>query len=163
MNQEMSNVWISLGTNQGDRLENLTLAARFLEPEVKVVDSSPIYQTEPWGFKDQPDFLNQIIQAETNLSPVELLEKIKRIERKLGRKETFRNGPRIIDLDILFYDQLILDQEDLHIPHPRISERAFVLIPLADLAPDLISPRSGKSVVEMLEKVDPAGVIPYLD
>jgi 2-amino-4-hydroxy-6-hydroxymethyldihydropteridine diphosphokinase len=159
----MSNVWISLGTNQGERLENLSRAIKFLEPEVRVVDCSPIYQTEPWGFKDQPDFLNQIIKAETKLAPMELLKKLKSIEHELGRKETFRNGPRIIDLDILYFDKLILDLEDLQIPHPRIPERAFVLIPLADLAPELISPRSGKSVAEMLEAIDPVGVKPYLD
>ena len=163
MSQEKAQVWIGLGTNQGDRENNLFQARNLLDPEVKVLEISPIYQTEPWGFKDQPDFLNQVIKAETALTPSDLLKKLKQIERDLGREETFRNGPRLIDLDILFYDQMIIDLEDLKIPHPRIPERGFVLVPLADLAPDLISPKSGKSITEMLKEIDPAGVKPYPD
>ncbi len=163
MSQEKAKVWIGLGTNQGDRENNLFQARNLLDPEVKVLEISPIYQTEPWGFKDQPDFLNQVIKAETALTPSDLLKKLKQIERDLGREETFRNGPRLIDLDILFYDQMIIDLEDLKIPHPRIPERGFVLVPLADLAPDLISPKSGKSITEMLKEIDPAGVKPYPD
>lgn len=163
MSQEKAQVWIGLGTNQGDRENNLFQARNLLDPEVKVLEMSPIYQTEPWGFKDQPDFLNQVIKAETALTPFDLLRKLKQIERDLGREETFRNGPRLIDLDILFYNQMIIDLEDLKIPHPRIPERGFVLVPLADLAPDLIFPKSGKSITEMLKEIDPAGVKPYPD
>jgi 2-amino-4-hydroxy-6-hydroxymethyldihydropteridine diphosphokinase len=124
------------------------------------LQESPIYVTPPWGYLDQPDFLNQVIEVETVLHPIPLLHLLKDIEAKLGREATFRNGPRLIDLDILFYEQEVVEGEVLQIPHPRLQDRAFVLVPLNDLAPDFMHPVLHKSVREMLGAVDSTGVRP---
>jgi 2-amino-4-hydroxy-6-hydroxymethyldihydropteridine diphosphokinase len=123
--------------------------------------SSPIYETPPWGIVDQPAFLNQVVQIETSLSPVKLLSFLKRLEVQLGRTPTERYGPRLIDIDILFYNNKIVDRRKLKIPHPRLAERAFVLVPLADLAPQLRHPVSHKTVSEMLSQVDSTGIQRY--
>jgi 2-amino-4-hydroxy-6-hydroxymethyldihydropteridine diphosphokinase len=122
------------------------------------VRESPIYVTPPWGYTDQPDFLNQVIEVDTLLHPIPLLHKLKKIETEMGRETTFRNGPRIIDLDILFYGQEVYEGENLQIPHPRLQDRAFVLVPLNDIAPDFVHPVLNQSVHEMLAKVDSSGV-----
>ena len=155
-------VYIALGTNLGDRAPNLRAALAALSPATRVLVVSPVYETPPWGYSDQPAFLNQVAQAETDLSPHELLADLKRLEGELGRQPSFRNGPRLIDLDILFYDDLVLDSPPLVIPHPRIPERAFVLVPLADLAPNLQHPVSGKTVRELLQAVDRSGIRPFI-
>jgi 2-amino-4-hydroxy-6-hydroxymethyldihydropteridine diphosphokinase len=158
-NKTMSHViYLSLGSNLGDRLVNLRNAIAFLPPKVQSVVQSSIYETEPWGYSDQPAFLNQIIKAETALDPLDLLAFLKEIELSMGRQETFRFGPRLIDLDILFYDNLILDTPKLTIPHPRIAERAFVLIPLADIAPDLYHPVFNKTIQELKTTVDSSSI-----
>jgi len=154
-------VYISLGSNQGDRLANLTEALRLLLPAVAPLSYSPIYQTPPWGFADQDDFLNQVIKAQTALSPQELLVYLKEVEVRLGRQPTFRYGPRLIDLDILFYDEQVLQSEGLVIPHPKLHERAFVLLPLSDLAPELRHPILGKTVTELLCQVSREGIYVY--
>jgi 2-amino-4-hydroxy-6-hydroxymethyldihydropteridine diphosphokinase len=154
-------VFIALGTNLGDRLANLQTAIRLLPPNVKLVAQSPVYQTTPWGYEDQPDFLNQVIQAETSLPPEELLADLKEIEIRVGRKPSFRYGPRVVDMDILFYDKLVLDQSGLQIPHPRLHERAFVLVPLHDLAPELKHPVLNATVGELLSGVDVSEVTPF--
>lgn len=155
-------VYIGLGTNLGDRQENLKAAIQALAPKVNVLASSPVYVTPPWGVLDQPAFLNQVIQVETDLFPSELLRYLKKTEKQLGRVESVRYGPRLIDLDILFYDDLILDMPGLTIPHPQLERRGFVLFPLADLAPDLRHPISGKTVNELFEswisENDPSGI-----
>jgi 2-amino-4-hydroxy-6-hydroxymethyldihydropteridine diphosphokinase len=151
-------VYLALGTNLGDRLKNLRAALDAFLPDILVRAESPVYETEPWGYVDQPAFLNMVICAETELPPFELLDRLKAVERALGRIPTFRNGPRLIDLDILFYDDLMLDTPPLIIPHPRLHERAFVLIPLAEIAPHLLHPRLGRSVEQLLETVDRRGV-----
>jgi len=143
-------VFIALGSNLGDRLKNLEAAIAAMRPAVQPVICSSIYETPPWGYLDQPKFLNQVVRAETDLSPEELLDLLKGIEKQLGRVETFRNGPRMVDLDILFYDDLVFDSSRLKIPHPRLSGRAFVLLPLAQLAPDLRHPIDGRTIQDML-------------
>jgi 2-amino-4-hydroxy-6-hydroxymethyldihydropteridine diphosphokinase len=151
-------VYLALGTNTGDRLANLRMALGVFPPDVMVKAESPVYETEPWGYTDQPAFLNMVIRAETDLSPLALLAHLKGLEQALGRVPTFRNGPRLIDLDILFYDDLTLDSPSLVIPHPSLHERAFVLVPLADLAPGLVHPLLGRSVGQLLETLDRRGV-----
>lgn len=154
-------IYIALGSNLGDRLNNLHSAEMALPPAVHVLRGSPVYETPPWGYLDQEDFLNQVLQAETYLTPEELLAYLKRIEARLGRKRSVKNGPRLIDLDILFYDDLIREGPKLTIPHPGIGDRAFVLVPLADLAPDLHHPKSGQTIHELLQKVDQRGIRKY--
>ena len=151
-------VYLGLGTNLGDRLANLQKAADELPPQVIVRRASSIYESEPWGYTDQPAFLNQVLEVETSLPPSDLLDYLKHIERKLGRQPTFRFGPRLIDLDILFYGNQVIDLPDLAIPHPRLPERAFMLVPLAELAPHLRHPASHKTVLEMVSVLDTAGV-----
>jgi 2-amino-4-hydroxy-6-hydroxymethyldihydropteridine diphosphokinase len=158
----MAVVYIALGTNLGDRLANLEAAISSMPPAVRVTGRSPVYQTAPWGYPDQPDFFNQVIQAETDLTPQELITYLKWLEKNLGRIPTFRNGPRLIDLDILFYDELVMDSPPLSIPHPRLAERAFVLVPLADLAPGLRHPVLGKTVGELLHAIDSSEVKPLV-
>jgi 2-amino-4-hydroxy-6-hydroxymethyldihydropteridine diphosphokinase len=154
-------VYLSLGSNLGDRAANLWKAITALHPEILVDAYSPVYETEPWGFADQPRFFNQALRATTLLPPLSLLRHLKHLETTLGRAPTFRYGPRPIDLDILFYDDLILDTPELILPHPRLHERAFVLVPLADLAPDLRHPRLGKTIHELLASVDTGGIQAY--
>ncbi len=157
----VQNVFIGTGSNLGDRLGALHSAAGLLESKVHVVQASSVYETPPWGYADQPAFLNQVLQAETELNPRALLSFLKRIEKKLGRQETFRYGPRTIDLDILFYDSLIYSTDDLQIPHPLAAERAFVLIPLLEIAPDFVHPVLGKSIRDLVRKVDCSGITFY--
>jgi 2-amino-4-hydroxy-6-hydroxymethyldihydropteridine diphosphokinase len=156
-------VYIALGTNVGDRLANLRAALAGLTPQVEIKARSAVYETEPWGYADQPAFLNMVVRAETDLSPLELLEHLKHLEQVLGRTPSFRNGPRLIDLDILFYDDLVIETPPLVIPHPRLHERAFVLVPLADVAPGLVHPLLGRSVSQLVETVDRRGVSVFAD
>jgi 2-amino-4-hydroxy-6-hydroxymethyldihydropteridine diphosphokinase len=150
--------YLALGTNLGDRLDNLRTAIAALAPEIDTLDESRVYETEPWGYADQPPFLNMALRAATELSPRGLLGRLKSLEATLGRIPTFRNGPRLIDLDILFYDDLILETPPLIIPHPRLHARAFVLVPLAEIAPRFVHPVLAFSVEQLLEKVDRRGV-----
>ena len=151
-------IYLSLGSNLGDRLANLRNAINTLPPKVKPGIQSAVYETEPWGYSDQPAFLNQIIQANTDLDPSDLLIYLKKIEVSMGRQETFRFGPRLIDLDILFYDDLVMETAGLTIPHPRIVERAFVLIPLAEIAPDLYHPILRKTIQQLKTEVDASSI-----
>ncbi len=151
-------IYLSLGSNLGDRAQNLHNAISFLSPKVQSIRQSSIYETEPWGYADQPPFLNMVVKGETDLEPMDLLNALKEIEVSMGRQETFRFGPRLIDLDILFYDQLILDSPTLTIPHPRIIERAFVLIPLAEIDPDYYHPVLKKTVQELKNAVDASSI-----
>jgi 2-amino-4-hydroxy-6-hydroxymethyldihydropteridine diphosphokinase len=154
-------VTLALGTNLGDRPANLRAAVASLPPAVNGLAESPVYETPPWGVTDQPAFLNMVVRGTTALPPLELLRRLKQLETELGRQPGRRWGPRLIDIDILFYDDLVIDQPGLTVPHPRLPERAFVLVPLADLAPDLVHPRLGKSVRELLAGVDAEGVKRY--
>ena len=158
----MNIVYLALGSNLGDRLANLRAALDALEPEVQALAESGIYETPPWGYTEQPAFLNMALKAETELEPRKLLKHLKKIEAGLGREVSFRYGPRKIDLDILFYEDLILNDEALVIPHPRLHERAFVLVPLADVAADFIHPVLHQTVKDMLAEVE-AGAIFRID
>ena len=149
----MAVVYLCLGSNLGEREKNLTQALTLLSQKAKLEKVSSIYETEPIGYKEQPFFLNLVCRISTNLSPEELLRLAKTMENKIGRVPSFSNAPRLIDIDILLYDDQIIETQDLVIPHPRMTERAFVLIPLAEIAPGVIHPQAGKSIAELAASV----------
>ena len=150
----MSIAYISIGSNLGDREENCKQVLRLLNANgIFIKKQSRMYETEPWGVKDQPKFINMAVEAETDKKPEELLRILKEIEKEIGRTETVKWGPRVIDLDILFYDDLILKIPGLEIPHPLLHERDFVLKPLCEIASDKKHPVTGKTVKEMLENL----------
>jgi 2-amino-4-hydroxy-6-hydroxymethyldihydropteridine diphosphokinase len=150
----LKTVYLSLGSNLGDRERNLCAATeRLNHAGVKVLRVSPIYETEPVDYAGQGWFLNLVVEAETNLFPMQLLVQIGRIERGLGRVRTVPKGPRTIDIDILLYGTATVRTAKLEIPHPRMTERRFVLAPLADLAAELRHPVSRRTVGELLEEV----------
>ena len=146
----MSIAYLGLGTNLGEREKNLRKAIEVIADKMCVCERSSVYETDAWGYTDQPDFLNQVIKVETNLTPLRLLNFVKKTEVELGRVENFRYGPRLIDIDILFYDDLVKNSNRLQIPHPRVTERAFVLVPLNEIAPNLVHPGTGKTVSDLL-------------
>jgi 2-amino-4-hydroxy-6-hydroxymethyldihydropteridine diphosphokinase len=149
-------VYLSLGSNIGDRARNLQLALEQLAgPGLRIVRSSPAYETEPVEYTAQRWFVNLVAEAETELFPLQLLSRIGRVERALGRVRGIPKGPRIIDIDILFYGRSVVRSAKLQIPHPGIAARRFVLVPLADLAPDLRHPVTRKTIREMLEAAPP--------
>jgi 2-amino-4-hydroxy-6-hydroxymethyldihydropteridine diphosphokinase len=150
----MRTAYLSLGSNVGERERMLSEALRLLEsPGLQVARVSPVYETEPQDFKNQPWFLNLVVEVRTALFPMQLLTRVRKIERELGRKRTVNKGPRSIDIDILLYSESVIDSKDLVVPHPRMAERRFVLQPLADLAPDLRHPVLRRSVKELLSAV----------
>jgi 2-amino-4-hydroxy-6-hydroxymethyldihydropteridine diphosphokinase len=149
----MTTTYIALGSNVGDRLAHLKAALAALPPKVEVLEESNIYETAPWGYTDQAQFLNMAIRAETELKPNALLAYLKDIETRIGRTETFKNGPREIDLDILFYGNRVYSAGKLTIPHPKMHERAFVLVPLADIAFDHIHPGFKAPVSQLLTEL----------
>jgi len=139
--------FLSLGSNLGNREENLALAREYLRKRgVKIIHSSSIYETQPRDYLEQPWFLNQVIEIETNLFPFALLKLIKKIENELGRKKGSLKGPRKIDIDILLAEGCIIDAHGLKIPHPRLEERNFVLIPLKEISPNIIHPILRKKI-----------------
>ncbi|ODA43305.1 2-amino-4-hydroxy-6-hydroxymethyldihydropteridine pyrophosphokinase [Thermodesulfovibrio sp. N1] len=150
----MHKVYLLLGSNLGDRNKNIELAISELKDcGVIISKMSSLYNTKPWGYTEQPDFLNQAIECLTILEPLKLLREIKKIEKNLGRTDTIKYGPRIIDIDIIFYNDLILKSKELIIPHPLMHERYFVLKPLSEIAPDFVHPEIGLTVQKLLEKL----------
>lgn len=154
----MSRAYLGLGSNVGERLENLkgAVAALAEAPGVTVVAVSGVYRTEPVGREDQPEYLNAVVAIETGLTPSELLLLVNRIERSHGRKRDVRWGPRTLDIDILLFGMEEVNEADLEIPHPRMSGRRFVLVPLAELAPGAVLP-DGTPVVRLLEGLADGG------
>lgn len=149
----MNEVILLTGGNLGDRLTTLTAARTQITLRVgRITKASSIYETAAWGNPDQPPFLNQVLVAETTLSPQEVLEQILSIEIELGRKRIEKWGPRAIDIDILFYDSAVVETNNLRIPHPEIPNRRFVLAPLAEVVPGLIHPVLGMNVSELLAR-----------
>jgi 2-amino-4-hydroxy-6-hydroxymethyldihydropteridine diphosphokinase len=151
---------ISLGSNLGDRLGIIRQAALLLKGNsVSIIASSDVFETEPWGVRNQPSFLNACLLIETEASPRDLLLKIQSIESELGRVARFHWGPREIDIDIIFMDGLEVNEDDLVIPHPEMNKRAFVLVPLNQVAPEWIHPILGKSVREMEMQISKKGIL----
>lgn len=161
MDNQRHHVYIALGSNLGERFANLAAARKYLAEDIELVACSPVYETPPWGYQDQPAFLNQVVEGYTDLEPFELLDFLKQIEHHMGRHKGILNGPRIIDLDILFVDNLVLESPSLTIPHPRMRGRAFVLLPMADLSKEFIHPHYGLTIAQMLAEADLANIRQY--
>ena len=142
----MDEIFIGIGSNLGDKEKNIRKAISLLKERCKILKLSSLYETEPVGYKNQNWFLNCAVQIKTGLKPQELLKFILSIENKLGRIRAIKNGPRTIDLDILFYGNKIIKTKNLAIPHPRLHKRLFVLKPLADICPDFVHPVLNKSI-----------------
>lgn len=155
---DLHEMYLAFGANLGDRAATMRAAHQRLAQHMTFVQCSPLYETPPWGDLDQPPFLNAVCHARTTLAPHDLLVVLKTIERDLGRVASRHWGPRAIDLDILFYDDLVLTTSSLTIPHPRLHERAFVLIPLRTIAPHLRHPGLHKTIAELAATVDDPAV-----
>ena len=155
----MKTAFLALGSNVGDREANLREAVNRLDSdEIRVVRRSSLYETAPRELLDQPLFLNAVLQVETGLFPMQLLARVREIERQMGRRRITPKGPRNIDIDILFYGRAVIAAAELEVPHPRIAQRRFVLEPLAEIAPDFRHPLTGKTAHEMLAVLEPQGV-----
>ncbi len=162
--REIKRVYLGLGSNLGDRVENLRSCIRILTSckSVRLSEVSGVYQTDPVGYKRQPQFLNAVVRIETALTPKDLLSLVQKIEKTLGRKRTIRWGPRTIDVDILLYGGEEIDEPGLMIPHPRIYDRRFVLLPLKEIDPDLTFP-DGRHIDEVLDALGKQQFVERLD
>ncbi len=154
MNQ--TTAYLGLGSNLGNRQENLAQAVKGLDsgPDISVLRTSGIYETAPWGLTGQPDFLNLVAEISTHLSAHRLLDRVKELEKESGRQPSPRFGPRLIDVDILLYGNCVVDEPDLKIPHASLHLRAFVLVPLAELAPAAVHPVLGSTIAQLADQVD---------
>ena len=155
----MTRAFIALGSNLGDPRQQVLDAMDALQrlPDSRVLQRSRLYRTPPWGVLDQPDFINAVVAIDTGLSPHALLDALHAIEQQAGRVRLERNGPRTLDLDLLYMDGVRINDAQLTVPHPRIAERAFVLLPLADVAPELQLPDG--TVAELLARIDIHGCV----
>lgn len=147
-------VYIGLGSNMGDKAENLARARQMINSvdDTEITKTSSLYKTAPWGKTDQDDFINQVIEIETELTPLELLHQLQNIEIKLGRQRNEQWGPRVIDLDVLLYGEETIEMAELKVPHPYLMQRLFVLMPLQEIEPELIFP-DGSKIVEVLNRI----------
>ena len=158
MSDEPAVVFLGLGSNLGDRQRNLATALRRLAPLVRIEAVSALYETDPVGPQDQPTFYNAVCRGVTGLPPRDLLRHLHEVERDLGRRGGLRHGPRPIDIDLLFYGDAVVNEDGLRVPHAELTQRAFVLVPLAELAPELRHPELGTTVASLLEGTDRSGV-----
>ena len=148
----MNKMYLLLGSNIGDSRLQLSVAIKNMEQKIgPLIRQSKLYSTAAWGDTRQPDFLNQVIVVETTLAPLETMQTILDIEKEMGRVRTLKNAPRIIDIDILFFNKLVMDEPMLTLPHPEIQNRRFVLIPLNELAPNFNHPVLGLSIHDLLK------------
>ena len=159
----MQRVFIGIGSNLGDTIGNCKIALDEIGNFAEIVRISSLYETEPVGNEDQPNFINSVVEINTDLSPHGLLTHLKSIEDKLGRVRGEKWGPRVIDLDIIFYDDLVIKDDDLIIPHPRAHLRRFVLEPICEIAPEFIHPELEISILELLEKLGDSKVVIKLE
>ncbi len=149
-------ILLGLGANLGQRRHNLEAALDLLAPDCGPFIRSSIYETPPWGDSNQPRFLNLVVLGQTRLAPMALLERLKAVEAQLGRRPTHRWGPRVIDIDLLAYGDALIDSPELTVPHPRLHERGFVLVPLAELLPEWRHPAFGRTAAELLAELPPS-------
>ena len=143
-------IYLGLGSNLGDRMDNLLQGLRILGSRISLTRVSSIYESEPWGYTDQPAFLNCVCEGVTSQPSQQVLWILKDTESLVGRMPTFPGGPRVFDADLLFHAQLVVDEPDLQVPHPRLAERIFVLLPMAEIAPDFVHPLMSKDVRALL-------------
>jgi 2-amino-4-hydroxy-6-hydroxymethyldihydropteridine diphosphokinase len=157
----VTEAYVSIGTNLGDRAAQLEFALRSLGelPATHVAALSPIFETDPVGPPPQGAYLNAVVQLDTALAPRALLDALLAIERAAGRERSVRNAARVLDLDLLLYGDLVLDEPGLCVPHPRLAERAFILEPLAALAPDLVHPRLAEPIASLAARVRDPGAV----
>ena len=150
MKNDMHQIYLAIGSNIENRKQHIETAIVLLCEKVRGITIAPLYETKPRYFEDQNNFLNTVLRGYTDLEPRELLQFTKAVQKEVGRVERFRNGPREIDIDILFYDNVVYKDEELEIPHPRLQERDFVLQPFSDINPDFSHPVLKKTIRELL-------------
>lgn len=151
-------LYLALGTNLGDRAANLAEARRRLSEFFPPINASHIYETPPWGVTEQPAFYNQVIEARSSLEPLKILHLVKQIEVAMGRVPSLRYGPRLIDIDLLVYGDSLFESPELTLPHPRLFERAFVLVPFAEIAPGLVPPTQNQTIAVLCAALDCSGI-----